>query len=102
LLRFRLRAGRPRRAAHALGTAPELRLVGDLRRQQRQKIIDALASLGITGDVPALHQDTPPIIDRYDALQPHADAANDAPIRLTTAADDQPFPFYGRVRVWWQ
>jgi hypothetical protein len=68
----------------------------------RQKIIDTLNGLGFTNDIPALHVDHPPIIDSYAPLAPHADAALDTPTLLKPMADDQPFPFYGRVRVYWQ
>jgi hypothetical protein len=68
----------------------------------RQQIIDTLKALGFTNDVPALHVDHPPIIDSYAPLAPRADAALDTPTRLVTAADDQPLPFYGRARIYWQ
>jgi len=38
----------------------------------------------------------------YDALQTRAGADQDAPTQLTSGADDQPFPLYGRVRVSWK
>jgi hypothetical protein len=68
----------------------------------RQKIVDALTALGFAGTPPALQADHPPIIDSYAPLAPRADAAQDSPTLLTPKADDQPFPFYGRVRVYWQ
>ena len=43
-----------------------------------------------------------PLIDQYPPLSPPAAAAADSPAGITTnGADDQPFPFYGRVKVWW-
>lgn len=67
----------------------------------RQKIIDALASYGMTGDYQALHKDNPPIVDECGALTPNTGASDDAPTVITTGADTQPFPFYGRARVSW-
>jgi hypothetical protein len=70
----------------------------------RQAIITALQNKGITNasQSPALQPDHPPRIDAYDALQTQPGADQDAPTLLQTAADDQPFPLYGRVRVAWQ
>ena len=68
----------------------------------RVRINDALRNRGITSDVPALHEDHPPVIDQYVPLVPRADAALDAPSAIVNGADDQPYPFYGRVRVYWQ
>lgn len=68
----------------------------------RQKIIDQFTALGFTGDYPALHDDNPPLIDGYPPLQARGDAAMDAPTNIDTRADDQPFPFYGRARVFWR
>lgn len=51
---------------------------------------------------PALQLDHPPLIDAYAALQTRAGADQDAPTQLTSGADDQPFPLYGRVRVGWK
>jgi hypothetical protein len=67
----------------------------------RQKVIDVFHSLGFNGDYVALHQDQSPYIDGYAPLRPHADAALDSPTAITQSADDQPFPFYGRVWVTW-
>jgi hypothetical protein len=68
----------------------------------RQKIIDSLASEGFTGDYPALHLDNGPIIDTYMPLVPRDNADADSPSTIVTGADDQPFPFYGRVTVSWK
>jgi len=68
----------------------------------RQTIIDALAQQGITGDVPALHEDVPPVVGHFASLTPRAGADLDAPTALVQTADDQPFPFYGRVRAYWK
>ena len=67
----------------------------------RQVIIDAAKSGGVTTDLQALHVDHPPVIDRYAPLVPAAGADQDTPTAMTTV-DTQPFPFHGRVRVWWQ
>jgi hypothetical protein len=68
----------------------------------RQMIVDALTSMGFTNDVHALHPDVSPIIDVYPALAPRDGADADSPTEIVQGADDQPFPFYGRVRVYWQ
>jgi len=67
----------------------------------RQLIIGELKARNVTGDVTALHEDHPPVIDTYAPLVPRADAAADAPTSISTA-DDQPYPFHGRARVYWQ
>jgi hypothetical protein len=67
----------------------------------RQKILDALHGFGFNGDYVALHPDQSPFIDTYPALKPRAGASSDSPTELVTGADDQPFPFYGRARVFW-
>jgi hypothetical protein len=68
----------------------------------RMAALEALAQQGFTGDIPALHEDVPLIIDQYAPLAPRASASADAPTEIATGADDQPFPFYGRVRVSWR
>ncbi|TMA26605.1 MAG: hypothetical protein E6J78_12670 [Deltaproteobacteria bacterium] len=50
----------------------------------------------------ALQADHPPLVDAYPALQTRAGADQDSPIAIDSAADDQPFPFYGRIRVGWK
>jgi len=52
--------------------------------------------------LPALQADHPPLIDAYPALPTRAAADADSPTAIDAAADDQPFPFYGRVRVGWK
>ena len=68
----------------------------------RQVILDSLRAGGLTADLKALRADHPPVIDRYPPLKPAADADQDSPMAMTTGADTQPYPFHGRVRVWWQ
>lgn len=69
----------------------------------RQEIISILAKQGIDGSkLNALQPDHPPRIDAYPALATRAGADADSPTAIDTAADDQPFPFYGRVRVGWK
>jgi hypothetical protein len=67
----------------------------------RQEVIDALKSRGLDGsNAPALQLDHPPLIDAYASLQTLSGADQDSPAQIQTS-DDQPFPFYGRVRVSW-
>ncbi len=68
----------------------------------RSSIGAALRSHNIDSNIPALLLDHPPVIDSYAELAPRADAANDSPLGIALAADDQPYPFHGRVRVYWQ
>ena len=49
----------------------------------------------------ALQIDHPPQVDTYDALAPLPGADQDSPSQISSRADGQPFPFYGRVRVAW-
>jgi hypothetical protein len=67
------------------------------------EVLKALQSRGIdpSNPPPALQADHHPHIDAYAALQTRTGANQDAPIAIT-AADDQPYPFYGRVRVSWK
>ncbi|MFL5312146.1 MAG: hypothetical protein ACJ79H_17065 [Myxococcales bacterium] len=51
---------------------------------------------------PALQPDHPPLVDTYGPLLPRAGADADSPTVIDAGADDQPFPFYGRVRVGWK
>lgn len=62
----------------------------------------ALVELGLNGDVPALAPETPLVVDQYAPLVPGAGAAEDTPTEIVEGADDQPFPFHGRIRVAWQ
>ena len=69
----------------------------------RNEIIQILARQNIDASkVPALQADHPPRIDAYPALAPRPGADADAPVVIDAHADDQPFPFYGRVRVAWK
>ena len=68
----------------------------------RQTVLDALKARGLdASNAPAMQVDHPPVIDAYAALQPRAGADQDAPTLVTSGADEQPFPLYGRVRVGW-
>ena len=68
----------------------------------RQEIIQLLGQNGIDGaHMPALQLDHPPVVDAYAALNTRPGADADAPTAIDAAADDQPFPFYGRIRVRW-
>ena len=67
----------------------------------RAQVLADLRADGFTKDIPALHADHPPVIDTYPPLPLRADAALDSPAGIATGADDQPYPFAGRARVWW-
>jgi len=70
----------------------------------RSTLIATLQQNGFpnASQIPALQPDHPPLIDEYPALPTRAGADADAPTAIDTGADDQPFPFYGRVRVGWK
>jgi len=69
----------------------------------RQQIVDALSGAGFdASQAPALQPDHPPMIDAYAALATRAGADQDSPAAIVPQADDQPFPFYGRVRAEWK
>jgi hypothetical protein len=68
----------------------------------RQLIVNALAQQGFSPAPPAVQPDASPIIETFAPLAPHAHADQDTPTSIVTGADDQPFPFYGRVRVAWK
>jgi hypothetical protein len=69
----------------------------------RQEIIKIVQGQGIDpSGVAALQVDHPPRIDAYPALQTRADADKDAPTAIDAKADEQPYPFYGRVRAAWK
>jgi hypothetical protein len=67
----------------------------------RQLVVDALAQRGIH-DVAAVQEGSSIAIDQYAPLAPRAGADSDQPSGVVEKADDQPFPFYGRVRVGWE
>ncbi len=67
----------------------------------RKEVIKIVESMGFNSDVDALKPDHPPMVDAYVALVPGADAHLDTPTQIRAHADDQPFPFYGRVRAEW-
>ncbi len=70
----------------------------------RQKLIDIAVSMGFSDAAsnPALAADHPPRIDHYNPLVPRPGADKAAPTAIIDGADDQPFPFYGHVRVGWK
>ena len=69
----------------------------------RQQISDAVDSLGYdASSIPALQEDHPPIIDSYAALHTEPGADQVSGRHVHDAADDQPFPLYGQVRVAWK
>lgn len=68
----------------------------------RQLIVSTVESQGLPGDVPALQPETATVVDEYKPLEPLAGADADSPTALIDGADDQPFPFYGRVRIGWR
>ncbi|HEY6176218.1 MAG TPA: hypothetical protein VIX73_17305 [Kofleriaceae bacterium] len=68
----------------------------------RQLIVDAVTQQGLPGDAPALRAETATVVDEYMPLQPRSSADSDSPTAVIHSADDQPFPFYGRVRIGWK
>jgi hypothetical protein len=69
----------------------------------RQALIDSLTPLfADASQIPALQPGNNPLIDAYAPLVPRPGADADSPTAVETGADDQPFPFYGRVRVGWK
>ena len=69
----------------------------------RQEIIKVLAGKGIDASrVPAVAEDHPPRVDAYVALSPRAGADASTPTAIDNSADDQPFPFYGRIHAAWK
>ncbi|MGZ6143174.1 MAG: hypothetical protein ACXWLM_07535 [Myxococcales bacterium] len=69
----------------------------------RKAIIDALKSKGLdVSGAPSMQVDHPPLVDAYPALQTLPGADQDSPTAIATAADAQPYPFYGRVRASWK
>ena len=67
----------------------------------RKEIIKLVQGMGLSTDAPGLQADHPPMIDAYVPLVLRPGADQDAPTAIDAKADDQPFPFYGRVRVAW-
>lgn len=69
----------------------------------RQALIDSLTPLfPDASQIPALQPQNNPLIDAYPELVTRPGADADAPTAIDANADDQPFPFYGRVRVGWK
>ena len=69
----------------------------------RMALINSLAPLfPNASQIPALQPGNDPLIDKYDTLLLRAGADADSPTTIDVNADDQPFPFYGRVRVAWK
>ena len=68
----------------------------------RAEILKAVQSGGLGSDIPALRADHPPVIDRYEPLVPGLGANQDGPVGEVKAADAQPFPFHGRIKVYWE
>lgn len=64
----------------------------------RQAII---AGNPAAANAPALQADHDPQVDTYDPLAPLSGADQESPTQISSKADGQPFPFYGRVRVAW-
>ena len=68
----------------------------------RAEILKAVQGGGLGSDLAALRPDHPPVIDRYDPLVPGVGADQDGPMGEVKAADGQPFPFHGRIKVYWE
>jgi len=68
----------------------------------RQTLIQVASTFNPNASqAPALQLDHPPLVDAYAPLHIRPGADADAPTAIETA-DDQPFPFYGRIRVGWK
>jgi hypothetical protein len=69
----------------------------------KQKIYDRICSnAGLCGPgIRYVGIERDPLIDSYPTQSPLAAAGADSPSAVSSA-DDQPFPFYGRVRVSWK
>jgi hypothetical protein len=69
----------------------------------RQTLIQVASTFNPNASqAPALQPQNPPLVDAYMPLHTRPGAAADSPTAIDTAADDQPFPFYGRVHVGWK
>jgi hypothetical protein len=68
----------------------------------RKEIIKLMAKLGFATDAPGLQADHPPHVDAYAVLKPRPDAGLAVPTAWIEHADDQPYPFYGRVHAGWK
>ncbi|MCA1825475.1 MAG: hypothetical protein ABR567_03030 [Myxococcales bacterium] len=68
----------------------------------RQAILDNVSGLDPNNPPPSLQADHPPHIDAYAALATRPGADQDSPVKIDLSADDQPYPFYGRLRVAWK
>jgi hypothetical protein len=79
--------------------------LNDTASEQAGQPVDVRAAIvnsnPAAANAPALQANHPPRVDAYDPLAPLAGAEQDSPTQITTKADSQPFPFYGRVRVAW-
>jgi len=81
-------------ASNQLGQSIDIRLA----------LIQKLKENGVPNpeSLPALQPGNHPRIDAYPALSPQAGADADSPTGIVSDANDQPFPFYGRVRAAWK
>ena len=81
-------------ASNQLGQSIDIRLA----------LIQKLKESGVPNpeSLPALQPENHPRIDAYPALSPRAGADADSPTGIVSDANDQPFPFYGRVRAAWK
>jgi hypothetical protein len=68
----------------------------------RQLIVDAVMQQGLPVDTAPFRPETATVVDEYMPLQPRGSANADSPTAVSRSANDQPFPFYGRVRVGWK
>jgi hypothetical protein len=67
----------------------------------RARAVAALRAMGLPVTSVAFEAATAPYIDAYAPPAMRPDAARATPTGVTAGADDQPFPFYGRVTVRW-
>lgn len=67
----------------------------------RERVLAVLRAQGLSTSNVAFDAATAPYIDAYPPLAPREGADRSSPTGVVTGADDQPFPFYGRVTVRW-
>ena len=80
----------------------QARADGEALFDVRSKIVEVLRGAGFTGNFDALREDRPPLINAFAPLRPPADDGTWTGREIKSDQDDQPYPFYGRVRVAWK
>lgn len=74
---------------------------GSVSIDVRERVLAALRATGLPATGAALDRARAPYIDAYPPLAPRAGADRSSPTGVVGGADDQPFPFHGRVTVRW-